>query len=231
MRHKTQKIIFGLFSLSAVVCLSGCLDDVINPVMDDYNQGCPDVIGATNALRCSVAADNDAPACFVIENQNAKMFGVIGSEIEFKVDILVSECPSVRNIQLIDVPGSEDDEANLNALLRVYEAGLNTELLSTSRVESGGTDFFLAGNKRKIATGARVAVHSWAEDDFNGDTVDGRSFPNGHEKHQSYIECYMALGMSRQSAEDFYYFTLDAAPANEMHYMTNSELSRFGLER
>ena len=31
-------------------------------------------------------------------------------------------------------------------------------------IESGGVDYFLAGNQRIVASGAKIGVHSWAAD-------------------------------------------------------------------
>ena len=229
--HKKKNLFFTLFSLFTLLFLSSFADGGDNSIMTGGTGACPEVIGENTASACYVAASNDATACFVIENKNAKMYGVISSDIERKVQILLSQCTDVQNIQLIDVPGSVDDEANLNALLKVYQAGLSTELLANSSVESGGTDFFLAGNKRTVEEGARIGVHSWAEQDSSGNTVEGSSFPWGHEKHQPYINTYIKLGMSQQNAEDFYYFTINAASADSIHYMTSSEISQYMLER
>ena len=219
-------ILSGLLSLT----LTSCGGDSIST--DNSNAGsCPQVIGADSALECSIAGIDDASACFVMEAENAKMYGVIDSNIEAKVRTLLSQCTNVENIQLIDVPGSEDDDANLRAMLEIHQAGLNTTLLANSTVASGGTDFFLAGNHRSIAEGARIGVHSWQEDNSDGTSTEGSSFPWGHEKHQPYINTYVQFGMTRENAEEFYYFTINAAPADSMHYMSDSEISQYMFVR
>jgi hypothetical protein len=37
--------------------------------------------------------------------------------------------------------------------------------------------------------------------------------------------------MSQQEAEDFYYFTIYAAPHNDVHWMTEDELVKYKFER
>lgn len=87
-------------------------------------------------------------------------------------------------------------------------------------VASGGVDFFLAGTQRRIAKGALVGVHAWS-DGFNSAT----DLADDDPAHQSYLDFYKTVGIDPQ----FYWYTLDAAPADDMHWMTDDELRRFSI--
>ena len=70
--------------------------------------------------------------------------------------------------------------------------------------------------------GARIGVHSWYDDD---DEMDGVDYPRDapdHELNRRYVEDMLGT-------DAFYWFTLEAAPADGMHYMTEAEIARFGL--
>ena len=87
-------------------------------------------------------------------------------------------------------------------------------------VASGGTDLFLAGAKRILEPGACVGVHSWS-DGFR----DGQDAPKDAPIHQEYLDFYKAIGIDGA----FYWYTLDVASADEMHWMSASEAKSFAM--
>ena len=169
-----------------------------------------------NALR-----ELESAAAFEIDGDVATMAGTIDGTTPDRVAALVAEHPDVRSIVMRDVPGSVNDEANLEAARKVREAGLSTHLLADSVIASGGTDFFLAGAVRTIEPGARVGVHSWG-----GGEEEALDLPRDHEAHRPYLDYYGDMGVPA----DFYWFTLEAAPADGIHWMTEAELEAFHFE-
>ena len=111
----------------------------------------------------------------------------------------------------------------------MHQRGTNIHLLDDGLIASGGTDFFLAGARRTKGTNTRIGVHSWAGEDDDGNSVTATDFPEGHEYHLPYIEYYVSVGFSQQEAEDFYYFTINAASADDIHWMTDQEIAQYGL--
>ena len=109
----------------------------------------------------------------------------------------------------------------------VYDNGFDTELLSTSNIASGGVDFFLAGNRRTVASGAIIGVHSWGTDGENG--VVAAQLPRDHPDHRPYIEFYQHI--KQFEATEFYFFTLNAASAEDIHNMTPEEITRWKMAR
>ncbi len=93
---------------------------------------------------------------------------------------------------------------------------------------SGGTDFFLAGIKRSVASNTKIGVHSWAGED-DGKEFTATDFPKGHQYHLPYIAYYVSVGFTQQEAEDFYYFTIEAAPADNIHWMSATEIEQYKM--
>lgn len=163
----------------------------------------------------------EMPVTFEVKGKTAIMNGVITSSFPAKILRLVFEYPEVTTIEMNIVPGSIDDVANLRASLYVRKFGLNTKLHSKSSIASGGTDFFLAGVKRIVAKGAEIGVHSWG--DTNQAATD---FPKDDPVHQKYLEYYRALGIP----EEFYWFTLESAPVEGSHIMTEKEIKKYKIK-
>ena len=188
-------------------------------VLDESHQ--PKVIGAASENACKQVAS----ACFIIQQNEAHMYGVIGEGIVKKITELTANYPAVKTIIMMNVPGSEDDESNLTAAKMVYDKGLNTAVTSTSMIASGGVDFFLAGNKRTLAEGAKLGVHSWGGDDG----LVATELPRDHAEHKPYIAFYEHIKLAEPA--EFYFFTLNAAPASSIHFMTQDELVKWKIAR
>ena len=122
------------------------------------------MIGAASESICEQAGQKDEPVCYVINDTQAKMYGVLPDDSLTKFQDLQSNYPSVKEIVLMDVPGSGNDDVNLSVGRALHDAGFNTRVEPTSVIESGGVDYFLAGNQRIVASGAKIGVHSWAAD-------------------------------------------------------------------
>lgn len=155
-----------------------------------------------------------------IQGTNAFVYGEIGTRDPRKFERMIAANPKVKTLVLMDVPGSFDDDANLRLVAMVRARGLNTHLTKNSIVESGGTDLFLGGVRRTIEPGARVGVHSWADDQGAG--VDA---PRNDPVHQLYLNLYRRLGIPSA----FYWFTLEAAGPDDIHYMSLAEMRRFKM--
>ena len=169
-------------------------------------------------VRPEPANPDEDPAGFTVVGATATMSGVIDSDFDRVVRELLATHVALDRIVMTNVPGSSDDDANLRASLLIHEAGVTTELLSDSEIASGGVDFFLAGTVRIVAAGARIGVHSWA----GGETA-GSDLPREDQEHRKYLDYYAAIGID----SDFYWFTLDAAKPEDIHWMTSAEIERY----
>ena len=152
----------------------------------------------------------------------AIMNGVIDEQAIDSFKDLQKKYPNLTTIVMEDVPGSADDEANLRLSRMIYDAKLNTHLPEDGHVASGGTDFFLAGRRRTSENSAKIGVHSWSDGDKQA--ID---YPRDSPEHQKYFDYYTYIGKTLQEAKDFYFFTIDVAPANKIHYMTSVEIKKY----
>ena len=157
---------------------------------------------------------------FNVEGDTLYMSGEINSKTLNQFETLMDQHPNVTRLVVLDVPGSIDDNSMIQLGYRVRELGLNTHLDADSQIYSGGVDLFLAGVQRTMETGAIWGVHSWSDG-----TNQATDYPRGapeHEQNRLYIQ--------RMLGDDaFYWFTIEAAPAEEIHVMSDAEISRYGL--
>ena len=165
---------------------------------------------------------DNSPAGFTVKGDIAYMNGVICSTTPAKVLELLVKHPNVHTIEMEQVPGSIDDVSNLRAALYVHQAGLKTQLNAKSKIASGGTDFFLAGSHRAVEKGAKIGVHSWG-----GGSEKATDLPKDDEAHQKYLDYYKTVGIPA----DFYWYTLEAAPAESIHWMTEEAIKTYQIEK
>lgn len=176
--------------------------------------------------------NENQPLTFEVENANstfAVLHGYIATTTPNTVNDFIANYPNVTTLVFMQVPGSLDDEANLIASQALRNVGYKhyipnvTAYAEDAFIASGGVDMFVGGVVRVVDQGAEVGVHSWT-DGVN----DATFYPPGHQFHQPYIDYYVNVGFSQQEAEDFYYFTINAAPAAGVHFMSESELNQYG---
>ncbi len=146
--------------------------------------------------------------------------GVIYGNTHSDLLVELSTHPNVDTLVMVEVPGSIDDEVNLKASTLIRERKLNTFIPENGWVASGGTDMFLAGIERSAHPSAKFGVHAWASGDDSAN-----DFPKDDEVHQSYLHYYRQMGIP----ESFYWYTLDAAPVDDIHWMTSAEISHYQI--
>lgn len=172
-------------------------------------------------LLAGCGEENDAPLSLTPEGDTFIAQGVIDGTTPETLREAMEANPEIKTILMQYVPGSADDEANLEASRLIRASGITTVVPSGGFIASGGTDMFLAGVGREIGPGACIGVHSWAA----GASTEGKDLPRNDPQHQLYLNYYDEMGIS----SDFYWFTLNAAEAGGMHYMNIEEIAQFGL--
>ena len=162
------------------------------------------------------------PATFEVEGNIAYMEGDLGEPTPGAIVRLFQRNPDVDTIVMEYVPGSEDDESNVRAAKMVHQRNITTAVPADGLISSGGVDFFLAGRTRIVQNGACVGVHSWSDDDQPRAPKD---LPRDHPDHKVFLNYYNEIGIS----DEFYWFTLNAAPADGMHWMSTAEMLQYGV--
>ena len=158
------------------------------------------------------------------DDTTIEMNGTIGSSALTDLNNLEAAFPNVNTINIKNCDGSSDDTVNLQLSLKIHQKGVNMHIMDNGDIASGGVDFFIAGIQRTKESNTRIGVHSWA-----GENAVATDFPTGHANHLPYINYYTAVGFTQQQAEDFYYFTINAAPADSIHWMTEEEISTYNI--
>ncbi len=151
--------------------------------------------------------------------------GLIDSDLPDYWNNYISDNPRTSRMIMKDCPGSTDDIANWEAARSIRRQGVAIHLPSDAIIASGAVDLFLAGTERTRDAGSQIGVHAW--EDGNGN--EATDFPVGHEEHQGAINYYVDVGFSQEDAEAFYYFTINIAPASEIHWMTDAEIEQYKL--
>ncbi len=170
----------------------------------------------------SEVQDPEKPVTFKIEGTSAIMVGVIDASTITAVESLIANSPDVVKIIMKNVPGSMDDASNVIAARLIRASGkFTTHVPADGVVASGGTDFFLAGTNRTAKKGAQFGVHAWADDTG----VIPKDLPRTAIQHKIYLDYYQEMGIP----EDFYWFTLEAAPASSIYNMTEDELNLYNV--
>lgn len=172
-----------------------------------------------------VSPINTLPAQFSVTGTTALMSGLIVEGTPDVLSAMIASHPEVDTIVLVNVVGSLDTEATFVAGRLLRQHGLNTHVPTNGVIASGGTDLFIAGTIRTVEPGAQIGVHSWETEGPNGQPIIGRDLPDDHVFHQFFINYYDAMGVS----DDFYRFAIHSAGPKNVHWMTPTELRRYGL--
>ncbi|QUL37965.1 hypothetical protein [Erythrobacter sp. JK5] len=149
--------------------------------------------------------------------------GTLVPETGAHIDRVRRDHPAIRVLVMEFVPGSDDDNEYLGTAWKLHRDGFTTVVPGDGLVASGGTDFFLAGRHRIIEPGACIGVHSW--EDAGPPAYQATDVPRDHEDHEDFLDYFKAIGIS----PEFYWFTIAAAPADRMHWMSPAEINRFQM--
>lgn len=137
-------------------------------------------------------------------------------------DAMLRDFPGIRSLNMVEAPGTSHDIANLAVGRKIRAAGLSTHVPQNGSVRSGAVELFLAGVNRSIDNGAVFAVHSWRD-------YDGREpadFAKNHPANRLYINYYVDMGMSEQTAHEFYDMT-NSVPHSSALWLQADDMRRW----
>lgn len=157
---------------------------------------------------------------FTVNGSKLLMSGEINSQTYDQFIKVISQNPQIKVLVEGNVPGSLDDDTMIKLAYKVRALGLDTHLTSTSEIYSGGVDLYLAGVHRTMERGAVIGVHSWSDG-----RKEAKDYPRSspvHEQNRKYIEDMLGR-------DDFYWFTIYAAPADDILIMTTEQIRKYGL--
>lgn len=166
-----------------------------------------------------VSADNQLT--IYVQHNTAYLSGVLEADLPIRLADMIRKHPNVTDIVLVDVPGTDDQQATMEGARLIRRLGLNTHIAETGYVLSGGVDLFLGGVQRTIGAGAGVGVHAWS------DNIGTRAskLNKRNPVHATYVNFYLEMGIP----ERFYWFSIEAAPANRVYFLSSEEMYDYQL--
>ncbi len=160
-----------------------------------------------------------------IKNNIALLNGDLGIVTYNQILDLNANHPNVHTILFDEVPGSVNDEVNMETGRLIRKAGYRTWAKRKSEVASGGVDLFCAGKKRRIDNGAEFLVHSWCCTD---DGKEAGQVPETDQAHQAQITYFNEM-LGAPTGKDFYFFTIQSAPFDGEYKMKEEEIAKYKL--
>jgi hypothetical protein len=158
----------------------------------------------------------------MVAPDRAELIGSIETETPAQFRALLRAFPSLRQIDMVECPGTGDDEANLALARMVRKAGVTTYVPNGGSVRSGGVELFLAGTHRLADPGAEFAVHSWRD----SDGLEADDYAANDPAHLEYINYYREMGMSDAKARAFYAMT-NSTPHDDALYLGPRDIAAY----
>lgn len=169
------------------------------------------LVGALNQIQLTQIA---------VADNKLYLMGDFNAQSDEQIIASLNANPQVDTLVLTVSSGSLDDETTFKIAREVRQRQLNTHLLYNSVIASGAVDFFLAGVNRSMEIGAKIGVHSWSDG-----VQEAKDMPKQHADHAlnaNYIEHMLGT-------DDFYWFTIYAAPADAIYWMSETEINQYQL--
>jgi hypothetical protein len=158
--------------------------------------------GADRFVAPRVAPQTRALASYgpfrVVSGSRAQLVGITDTGTPAQFAAMLRDHPGLATLEMIECPGTDDDQANLRLGRMIRAAGLETHV-----PRGGSVELFLAGAARRVDDGAEFAVHSWIDD--HGREAD--DFAANAPEHRAYLAYYREMGMDEPQARAFYAMT------------------------
>ena len=158
----------------------------------------------------------------VVARDRVELNGSIESDTPAQFAAMLRAFPTIRQIDMVDCPGTGDDEANLALARMVRKAGIATFVPNNGSVRSGGVELFLAGVKRSAAPNAEFAVHSWLDEDG----MEPDDYADSDPVNREYVNYYREMGMSDERAKAFYAMT-NRVPHDDALYLKPRDIAAY----
>ena len=206
MRKFTKHVLQVVTLFAALITLNSC-DGSDSGFNDDFDH-------------------HDYPPFYVSDDhRTAVLNGTIDSNSLSQFNQMIDDNPEIDTIEFDQAPGSADDDVNVQIGRKIRSLNLNTHIVDGGIIASGAVDLFLAGRNRTRGFNTFVGVHAWADSDGNQAT----DYSPNSSVHDFYINYYLNIGMGSQLANDFYFFSINAADADDLHFMTEGEIDLYRI--
>lgn len=130
--------------------------------------------------------------------------------------------PGIQVLEMVEVPGTQDDRANLRLGRMLRAKGIATHVPDGGSVRSGGVELFLAGVRHTAAPKAEFAVHSWADEDGR----QPKDYAADAPENRAYLDYYREMGMTSEQASAFYAMT-NSVPFEQAKWLTAADMGQW----
>lgn len=158
----------------------------------------------------------------VIDATTVRMAGDVTSGTPRAFAAMLAAYPTLKRLEMVDCPGSLDEDANLILARAIRRAGMETVVPRGGSVRSGAVELWLAGVTRSAAPDAEFGVHSWRDE--NG--YEAGDYPANDPVHAEYLGYYREMGLDADKARAFYALT-NSTPFDDVRYLTRDDMARF----
>lgn len=158
----------------------------------------------------------------VIDGTRAAMVDATDARSPAQFEAMLAAFPGITQIDLIDVPGTEDDKANMRLGRMIHARGITTHVPAGGSVRSGGVELFLAGRKRVADPGSEFAVHAWEDDEGR----QANDYSAEAAENRAYIDYYVEMGMTEDQARAFYAMT-NSVRFEDAKFLTDRDMGQW----
>lgn len=158
----------------------------------------------------------------VLDPAHAALVDATDSTSPGQFNAMLRAWPGLRVLEMVDCPGTYDDNANLRLGRMIRAHGIATDVPPGGSVRSGAVELFLAGISRHAAANADFGVHAWQDDSGRGPD----DFAADAPVNRAYLDYYQTMGMAPRTAAAFYALT-NSAPNADVRWLRTADIARF----
>ena len=158
----------------------------------------------------------------VIDESHAILVDATDVRSPAQFEAMLAAFPGIAELALVEVPGTEDDKANMRLGRMIHDRGIVTRVPAGGSVRSGGVELFLAGKRRIAEPGSEFAVHAWEDDEGRQATDYSDTAP----ENRAYIDYYVEMGMAEDQAKAFYAMT-NSVPFEDARYLNDKDMAQW----
>ena len=162
----------------------------------------------------------------VINGNKATLSGTLGTSTYIQIQDMIN-ATSVDTLILSNVLGSVNDDINMHTGRLIRNASLTTLMPKDGEAYSGGVDLFAAGTERIFEIGGKLGVHSWC---CTADGKDAGQLTKDDKAHGAQLTYFREM-LGDVKGPEFYFFTINAAPAAGIHLMNVAEMVKYTLTK
>ena len=222
----------ALFAAVLAFAPAQAADIVIETIVEyeivEREEDWADDIGTTQrhapapALPSDVATGPRFGPFTVIDATTARMAGSVTNATPRDFAAMLAAHPTLKRLELVDCPGSLDEDANLRLARMVRRAGFSTHIPEGGSVRSGAVELFLAGVIRSAHPSAEFGVHSWRDETG----LEAGDYAADDPVHAEYLDYYREMGLDAAAARAFYAMT-NASSYDDIRYLTKADIARY----